>query len=485
MKANTGKTKRGLLLTGGAALLHLKYDGAPVAMERMPVLLGVNSWNSRGMSAHAGKLREESKRRLPRLTAIWSLARGNQRHFGSVPPRAGVGWRPRTAPGRPLDAPLCAGFRTLKGERNSRANPEERRNGGRRVGSAAAAPPRYSAGARLPVCVPMRDTWWRLAAWRPHRQPPAARRLKPTRLHHGPALRKEACCPPAAPRSAQVQLFFGPPRRSKNEACDAKARKASELTRPTDTCIAGVVATVKRIICARPLNSEACRTAVTGREPTRTDSALARGEEAALARLCAGVPHKHGWPPRPPQPVTPGKCRCCGPDAHSRHAKNLARKLLPLGSAPPRSGARKAARCAEGVAAAALVSWREWLTPVALRGSRRCGKPTSSGKPKTPGTPFKPPPATLAGTRARDGTTIAPPPWAAQPRPKPFPAFSARRRANRKADSVFIVTTSAIRAVPRQVGSVPVNMAIWLCPPRSNAFPVDPRTKRKRDYHPK
>ncbi|RNC51576.1 hypothetical protein TcCL_ESM11289 [Trypanosoma cruzi] len=112
-------------------------------------------------------------------------------------------------------------------------------------------------------------------------------------------------------------------------------------------------------------------------------------------------------------------------------------------------------------------------------------KANSSGKPKTPGTPFKPPPATLAGTRARDGTTIAPPPWAAQPRPKPFPAFSARRRANRKADSVFIVTTSAIRAVPRQVGGVPVNMAIWLCPPRSNAFPVDPRTKRKRDYHPK
>ncbi|RNC43453.1 Tbingi protein [Trypanosoma cruzi] len=145
MEANTGTTKRGLLLTGGAALLHLKYDGAPATMERTPVLLGVNSSYSRGMSAHAGKLREESKQRLPRLTAIWSFAWGNQRDtFGSVPPRAG--------------------FRTSKGERNSRANPEEWQNGGRRVGSVAAAPPRYRAGARLPVCAPMREAWWRLAA---------------------------------------------------------------------------------------------------------------------------------------------------------------------------------------------------------------------------------------------------------------------------------------------------------------------------------
>ncbi|RNF14687.1 hypothetical protein TcG_07483 [Trypanosoma cruzi] len=108
----------------------------------------------------------------------------------------------------------------------------------------------------------------------------------------------------------------------------------------------------------------------------------------------AGVPHKHGW--------------------------------------PPRSGAWQAVRCAGGVAAAALVSWRKWLTPVASRAPGRCGKPTSSGKPEKPGTPSEPPPATFAGTRARDGKTIAPPPWAAQPRPKPFPAFSALRRASRE-----------------------------------------------------
>ncbi|PWV11264.1 hypothetical protein C3747_61g72 [Trypanosoma cruzi] len=89
-----------------------------------------------------------------------------------------------------------------------------------------------------------------------------------------------------------MQLVLGHCGVSRNEACDAKSEKASDLSQLTDTWSTGIVALAERIIRARQLKPEARRSAVRGDwEPTRTDPTLTRGEEAALARLRSGVSH--------------------------------------------------------------------------------------------------------------------------------------------------------------------------------------------------
>ncbi|RNF07151.1 Tbingi protein, partial [Trypanosoma cruzi] len=82
---------------------------------------------------------------------------------------------------------------------------------------------------------------------------------------------------------------------SRNEACDAKSEKASDLSQLTDSWSTGIVALTKSIIRARQLRPEAHRSTAAGDwEPTRTDTTLTRGAEAALARFRSGVSHKYG-----------------------------------------------------------------------------------------------------------------------------------------------------------------------------------------------
>ncbi|PWV11228.1 hypothetical protein C3747_61g244 [Trypanosoma cruzi] len=156
-----------------------------------------------------------------------------------------------------------------------------------------------------------------------------------------------------------MQLVLGHCGVSRNEACDAESEKASDLSQLTDTWSTGIVALAEGIIRARQLKPEARRSAVRGDwEPTRTDATLTRGEEAALARLRSGVSHKYGWLLRPLRPAIPRTCCWCGSDAAQQARKELRTETPPppTGPSPPRSDGRQTARCAEGTAAAALVS---------------------------------------------------------------------------------------------------------------------------------
>ncbi|PWU85828.1 hypothetical protein C3747_588g14 [Trypanosoma cruzi] len=156
-----------------------------------------------------------------------------------------------------------------------------------------------------------------------------------------------------------MQLVLGHCGVSRNEACDAKSEKASDLSQLTDTWSTGVVALAKSIIRARQLKPEARRSAVRGDwELTRTDPTLTRGVEAALDRLRSGVSHKYGWLLRPLQPAIPRTCCWCGSDAAQQTRKELRTETPPppAGPTPPRSDGRQTTRCAASTAAASLVS---------------------------------------------------------------------------------------------------------------------------------
>ncbi|KAF8300339.1 hypothetical protein TcYC6_0059800 [Trypanosoma cruzi] len=86
-----------------------------------------------------------------------------------------------------------------------------------------------------------------------------------------------------------MQFVLGQCGVTRNEACDAKSEKASDLAQLTGKLTTGIVALAERIICVRRLKTVAHRSTVAGDwEPTCTDTTLTRGEEAALARLRSG-----------------------------------------------------------------------------------------------------------------------------------------------------------------------------------------------------
>ncbi|PWU88031.1 hypothetical protein C3747_450g17 [Trypanosoma cruzi] len=156
-----------------------------------------------------------------------------------------------------------------------------------------------------------------------------------------------------------MQIVLGHCGVPRNEACDAKSEKTSDLAQLRGTWSTGIVALAERIIRARQLKPEARRSAVRGDwEPTCKDSTLTRGEEAALARFRTGVSHKYGWLLRPLQPAIPRRCRWCGAEAAQQARKEFCTETPPppADPAPTRSDARQTARCAEGTAAASLVS---------------------------------------------------------------------------------------------------------------------------------
>ncbi|PWV01653.1 hypothetical protein C4B63_4g282 [Trypanosoma cruzi] len=240
------------------------------------------------------------------------------------------------------------------------------------------------------------------------------------------------------------------------------------------------------IICARQLKPEARRSTVSGDwELTRIDAILTRGEEAALARFRSGVSHKYRWLLRPLQLAIPSTCRCCGPNAPPQARKELRTETPPPPAGPHHATIRRPADCP--VCGKHCSCWTSLVTHMVnvygiTRPLRRCGNLTfavSRDRQKFHRN------HRLALERGRERETAHRPHLRHAMHDPARSHSSSRLRTTNKTDSVFIINTSAIRAVPRQVGGVPVNMTIWLRPPRSNAFPVDPRTKRNRDYYPK
>ncbi|EKF28878.1 hypothetical protein MOQ_007357 [Trypanosoma cruzi marinkellei] len=203
----------------------------------------------------------------------------------------------------------------------------------------------------------------------------------------------------------------------KNGACDAYAKKAFDYTQFTGTRSTGMVALPESIICARRHRPEPHGSTMTGDwKATRTDSTLTRGKRLHQLASAAGFRtntdgcYGHCNPPSRAHAVAASRM------PHSRHTKNVARKILlrlPLSSTPPRSDA-PAYRpvCDKHYSCRTSVVTRVFNARGIVR-SQALWQVNFTGEPESP-------PTSLARTRARDGTPIAPPPQTAQPRPKPF-----------------------------------------------------------------
>ncbi|RNF12561.1 Tbingi protein [Trypanosoma cruzi] len=130
--------------------------------------------------------------------------------------------------------------------------------------------------------------------------------------------------------------------------------------------------------------------------PTRIDTTLTRGVEAALARPRTRVLLNYGWLLRPLQPAIPSTCRCCNSDA-AQQARNEPRTETP----PPPAGPHPATvrRPADCPVCGKHCGYR---ASVVMHGSNVRGitrsqalwKSISPGEPEPPGIPPEPPPAT-------------------------------------------------------------------------------------------
>ncbi|PWV21408.1 hypothetical protein C3747_2g69 [Trypanosoma cruzi] len=287
-------------------------------------------------------------------------------------------------------------------------------------------------------------------------------------------------------RSCKCSLSLGYCGVPKNRACDAKAKKVSELTQLTDTCVTGMVALAESIIRARQHKPEARRTAVTGGwGPTCTDSTLTRGEEAALARLRTGVSQKYLWQPRPLQPAIPRTCHCRGPYFPQQTRNELCTETPPPPAGPHHAAIQRLADCPVcGKHCSCRTSFVTHMVNARgiTRSPRRCGNSTFP----------------VSRNRQKPHRNHRPALWCGREREAAHRLHLRHRmhspgRSHSLQSLLGVVQpTSRTRfylwhfhkqEFPRQLGGVARNTTVWLRPPRSNAFPVDSRTKQKRDQY--